>query len=225
MSRFYFEIINNSHRYIITYIFFQIVMSYLLTGSITCFIISFILMAVMYIIHSKVSFLLIPLLIIFYFESVLLNVYLNSHFNPHEIRHINTNFKYSNLSLFLSVVYIVIIFLESNLTRIYYEIHQRIFYLKVLLDLLLLVSYVYNLYAEFKGNYLEFFDKSYYLIFILFTIHYMIIYFIVFSKLNFKIDEKTILSYFPEIKMENNFYNRHTPYFEIKFNKVRLRLS
>jgi hypothetical protein len=222
MSRFYFEIINNSHRYILTYIFFQIIMSYLLTGSITCFIISFIVMAVMYIIHSKVTFLLIPLLIIFYLESVLLNLYLNSHFNPHEIRHINTNFKYSNLSLFLSVVFIVIIFLESELTRIYYEIHQRIFYLKVLLDILLLVSYVYNLYGEFKGNYLEFFDKSYYIIFLLFTIHYLIIYFTLFSKLNFKIDEKTIVSYFPAIKTENNLYNKNTPYFEMKFNKVRL---
>jgi len=223
-SQFHFNIIENSKLYVVALVTSQVIMSYFLTGSIFSFIISVAVLLFFFFIYSKLGFCVIPIMFIYYLEGMLLKVYLPANFSENEISLILLNFKLSNLSLLLSIIFIIIVYYEAELVRIYYLIFRRIFFVKILFDSILIVNYIYSLYNELENKYLESLFKSYKIVLLFYIVHYVIIYIALFVKLNLKIDELTIDSYFPELRMEVINYDKSTPYYEIKINKVILFL-
>ena len=222
-------------------------MCYLLTNSLKSLLISIILILLFKFIQSSIGFFSIPLACICYLEGVIIRLYLNAHYIEQEAANLNFYYKISNFSLILSVVFIIIVYYESELVRIYNLILQRIFYVKIISDFALISSFIYNVYIEsminslsndneksiYNMNYVFLIINSYKIIAMIFLLHYGIIYFSLFAKLNFIIQEQTIDLYFPlYIEEENkndknnknnkNFSisNNKYPYFEVKFTKV-----
>jgi hypothetical protein len=248
-SQFHFEIIKNSKFYFYMIIFIQLPVCYFLYAYYSiaeyeytyitptkAYLLGSFIVGFFSILFNRIGVLSFCLFLIYHLESVLLKLYLNASFTEPEISHIYSNFNYSILSLLCSIFFIISVYTIANdsISKIYFNIYKRIFLIKLLFDLALIISYIYNLYSEFNNDYIAKFNSTYQIIFILFSFHYVMIFLSLWARLNFKIEDKTIESYFdnlsPYIKKEGKDisdgrtanYNKFTPYFELKFYKVKM---
>ena len=137
------------------------------------------------------------------------------------------NFFFVNISMCLSLCFIISIFYmeKDNLSKTYIKIYERIFELKFLFDIWLIIHFIYKLYKKNPQTYYDNFYNTYQIIFLCFIFNYIIVYIIISCKLSIYVTEKDINWYFddlgPYIKKNrlNNpiLYGNYTPYVELKF--------
>lgn len=237
-SQCHFDLIKNPLRYLMAMFSLNFLISLYLTNSFKPFIFTFFILSIFSFIYNRIGYFIFSILFIYYIEELIIKLYLNSTFDAKEVIFIISNFKYSHISLLISILFILYVYSDNKVYTFYYNIYKRIFYLKVLFDCSLIVSYVYNLYEEVDQNYLDSFFKSYRVVFILFGIHYLSIFVALYAKLNFRVDGSTMYAMFgtdeQHIQNSNNFvvneykynqknlFGKNVKFFEIKLNKVGL---
>jgi hypothetical protein len=109
---------------------------------------------------------------------------------------------------------------KDNLSKIYTNIYQRFFQLKVLFDIWLIINFIYRLYKQNQNTFFDNFNNVYQILVLCFILNYILIYFIISLKLTINITEEDINWYFDELRPYikknslNNaiFYGYYTPY-------------
>ena len=107
-------------------------------------------------IYENIGIILYPCLILLSIIIILVKNYMENHFTPEIITLINDNIKYINLSFLLCLVFIISIFIleKKQISNFYIKIYQRIFLIKIIFDLWLMIKYIYSLY---KFNHINYF--------------------------------------------------------------------
>ena len=200
---------------------------------------------------EKISNTFFILLIIFIYENIgiilflslillsiiifLGNNYMESHFSNDIINLFNSNIKYIHLSFLLSLVFIISIFIleKKQISNFYIKIYQRIFLIKIIFDIWLIIKYIYSLYKYNHINYFNIFINTYKLFFSFFVLNYLFVLILVLIKLYIYIKPNDVDYCFEEILIFLNnkklkkevFYGGDSPYFEIKLYKKCKKLS
>jgi hypothetical protein len=141
------------------------------------------------------------------------------------MEHISIYFKFSNLSLLISVIFIVIIYYEGELIRVYNKTYNKMLLLKVLIDIGLVTNFVYSLYDKLNHEYIEIIHHTSSIIFAVLAIHYTLIYLAIYCKVNIKMSHQTFDSMFETLDPSIANKDKNSSYVEIKFYKVNMVLS
>ena len=219
----------------IIFIFVQFIYANILYSSFSDKIlnISFILLLIF--IYENIGTLLYPNLILLSISIILVNKYIESHFDTEIIILIKDNIKYINISFLLSLAFIISIFIleKRQITSFYIKIYQRIFLIKIIFDIWLMIKYIYSLYKYNSINYFDIFIKTYKLFFSFFIFNYVIVLFFVLMKLYIYINPNDIDWSFQEIIVFMNnkklkkevYYGGEANYFEIRLYKKCKKLA
>jgi len=212
-------LIENPQKYIFSLFIFYLFLSYIVTHnfSIILKIIFFFLLSAY--IFQYVGWFLFMFFFINHLKGFLFQKFLIKKMS--EDYNLSVNIFASNFSVLISLIFIIFVYSENQIVRFYYKIYHKIFYLKLLFDIELIFKFIMEIYSQNKEDYLNIFQSSYRIFLLSFAIQYLLIFLSVNLKLNFKLDESTFVSLFGENKKILVEYNRSTPYFEIKLNKVR----
>lgn len=146
-------------------------------------------------------------------------------------RNILNNTFFMTLSTLLSIMFIFALFYieKDNLASTYNLLYQRLFIIKSIFDIWLIVNFIYQLFKQNGQNYFDKFYDIYHVIFLIFVANYVVVFICVFLKLNVYVKESDIDFYFGGMvkyvaKEKENInaalYGSSTPYFEIKFYKI-----
>lgn len=157
--------------------------------------------------------------------------YIEGQFDLVGQRNILNNTFFMTLSALLSIMFIFALFYieKDNLASIYNLLYQRLFIIKSIFDIWLIVNFIYQLFKQNGQNYFDKFYDIYYVIFLIFVANYVVVFICVFLKLNVYVKESDIDFYFGGMvkyvaKEKENInaalYGSSTPYFEIKFYKI-----
>lgn len=186
-------------------------------------------------IYENIGIILYPCLILLSIIIILVKNYMENHFTPEIITLINDNIKYINLSFLLCLVFIISIFIleKKQISNFYIKIYQRIFLIKIIFDLWLMIKYIYSLYKFNHINYFNIFVSTYKLFFFIFILNYIIVFLFVIIKLYININPDDVDNSFEEIiifiknkKLKKEvFYGGDSPYFEIKLYKKCKKLA
>ena len=186
-------------------------------------------------IYENIGILLYPNLILLSIIIISVNNYMENNFNIEIISLIKNNIKYINISFLLSLVFIISIFIleKKQISNIYIKIYQRIFLIKIIFDLWLMIKYIYSLYKYNSINYFNIFIKTYKLFFSFFILNYIIVLIFVLIKLYIYINPNDVDYSFEEIiifmnnKQSKNevFYGGDSPFVEIKLYKKCKKLT
>ncbi len=168
----------------------------------------------------RVGNMVILIMTLYYIEDMVLDSYIRKHYSETVLKHISIIFNFSNISLLLSLIFIFMIYNEREYTKIYSKLNQKIFSLKIVLDMYLIFNYIYNLYYEFNDQYLKYINNTSHIVLVVLVLHYMIIFMSLFAKANFKLDKVTYDSIFKSLDDTRKVTGKDTPYYEIKFLKV-----
>ena len=181
-------------------------------------------------IYENIGILLYGNLILLSFIILLVDYYIKSNFTDDITFLIKNNFKYINISFLLSIVFIISIFIleKKRISNFYIKLYYRIFVIKIIFDLWLMLKYIYSLYKFNPSSYFNIFLQSYKLFFSFFLINYFLIFLFILTKLYIYINPKDIDNSFDEIilfldkkKLDKEvFYGDKAPYLEIKFYKT-----
>ena len=181
-------------------------------------------------IYENIGILLYGNLILLSFIILLVDYYIKSNFTDDITFLIKNNFKYINISFLLSIVFIISIFIleKKRISNFYIKLYYRIFLIKIIFDLWLMLKYIYSLYKFNPSSYFNIFLQSYKLFFSFFLINYFLIFLFILTKLYIYINPKDIDNSFDEIilfldkkKLDKEvFYGDKAPYLEIKFYKT-----
>ena len=158
------------------------------------------------------------------------NYFIEKQFEKDIIILIKNNLIYINISFFLTLIFIVTIFLleKKQITNFYIQIYQRIFIIKIIFDIWLIIKYIYSIYKYNPLNYLDIFLKTYKFFFISFLLNHCIILISVLVKIYIHVNPEDVEYYFEDIinflnnKKENGevFYGGNAPYVEIRLYKI-----
>ena len=186
-------------------------------------------------IYENIGILLFINLILLSLIIILVNNYIENNFSSEIIILIQSNIKYIKISFLLSLVFIISIFIleKKQISNFYIKIYQRIFLIKIIFDLWLMIKYIYSLYKYNPINYFNIFISTYQLFFSIFILNYIIVLIFVLIKLYLYINPNDIDGCFEEILIfiENKklkkevFYGGDSPYFEIKIYKKCKKLT
>ena len=195
--------------------------------------------------YQKLINILIIGLIIFLYESIgfllfinmiflsiilyIANYIIEKNFSNDIIMLIKSNLVYLNISFLLALIFIITIFFleKKQISNFYILIYQRIFLIKIIFDVWLIIKYIYSLYKYNPLNYFEIFLNTYKFFFLSFLLNYFIILIAVLIKIYIYINPKDVEYYFEDIiQFLNNkkvkgevFYGGSAPYIEIKLYK------
>ena len=186
-------------------------------------------------IYENIGILLFINLILLSLIIMFVNNYIENNFSSEIIILIRNNIKYINISFLLSLVFIISIFIleKKQISNFYIKIYQRIFLIKIIFDLWLMIKYIYSLYKYNQINYFNIFITTYQLFFSIFILNYIIVLIFVLIKLYLYINPDDVDSCFGDIliflenkKLKNEvFYGGDSPYFEIKLYKKCKKLT
>ena len=137
------------------------------------------------------------------------------------------NFFFVCISMVLSLVFIISVYYmeKDKLSKTYTKIYERVFILKMLFDIWLIINFIYRLYKNNPQTYYDNFYKIYRLLFLCFIFNYVVVYFLISLKLNLYVTEEDVNYYFEDLApyisktRANNpiLYGNYTPYIELKF--------
>ena len=194
---------------------------------------------------QKILIIFILLLIIFLFEKVgflviinmlIISIIINGakyilekNFTNDIILLIKENIIYVNISFLLTLIFIITIFLleKKQISNFYILIYQRIFLIKFIFDIWLIIKYIFSLYKYDPLNYFDIYLLTYKFFFLSFLMNYFIVLLAVLIKLYIYVNPKDVEFYFEDIiiflKNKNQkgevFYGGDAPYVEIKIYK------
>ena len=220
LSKFHYNHIKNPLLRVLILILIQYPISIYISNSYIKFWFYLIIGLIFLFLYVKIGYLITLLLIFYYIEDFCLFNYMNTNFDTKIIIHLNYYFNFSNLSLLISILFLFIIYYEGEMIKVYNKIYLKIFCFKIILDIFLILNFVYNIYEEYKNEFFINIYETIHIIYILLTIHYMIILLGIFLKLNFRIDTTTYDSLFKHLYEIEKIKGNQIPYFEIKFLKV-----
>jgi hypothetical protein len=219
-SQFYYSLINKPLLIVFGLIFIQYPLSVYLTGTYTYYFTVLFLISLMAICYSKIGYLSFLMLVFYYFEDLVISYYLKSRFDSVIMENISIYFKFSNLSLLVSVIFIIIIYNEGQVIKLYNKIYNKMLLLKVLMDVGLVTNFVYGLYDQLNHEYIEVIHHTSNIIFTILAIHYILIYLAIYLKVNLKISHQTFDSMFGDLNILIASKDKNSSYIEIKFYKV-----
>ena len=176
-----------------------------------------------------INLLLLSIIIFF------VNNYIENNYTTEIIALTQRNMKFINISFLLSLVFIISIFIleKRQISNFYIKIYQRIFLIKIIFDIWLIIKYIYNIYKYNSMNYFNIFMKTYQLFFSLLILNYIIVLIFILIKLFIYINPNNIDYCFREINIFLNnkksknevFYGGDSSYFEIKLYKKCKKLT
>ena len=221
------NIINNAKLILFLLIIIQVIIIAFLSKHLFIFLYIFFIIILFWTLNETIgNFIYIFLLLIYCVKRIGI-YYIEEKYNANFQNILYYNFFYIYISLLFSLVFIISIFYmeKDNLSKIYTNIYQRFFQLKVLFDIWFIINFIYRLYKQNQNTFYDNFNNVYQILFLCFIFNYILIYFIISLKLTINITEEDINWYFddlrPYIKKNslNNaiFYGYYTPYIEIKF--------
>ena len=160
--------------------------------------------------------------------------YIENNYNEEIAALINENIIYINISFYLMLVFIILVFFleKMHIANYYIMLYQRIFLVKVIFDIWLIIKYVYTLYKHDPIQYFDNFVLSYKFILIAFIINYFILLLALLMKLKLYVKQSDVDYYFEDIviylknKKEQDvlYLGGSAPYFEIKLYKSMSRI-
>jgi hypothetical protein len=117
---------------------------------------------------------------------------------------------------------------KRQISNFYIQIYQRIFLIKIIFDIWLIIKYIYSIYKFNPLNYFDIFLKTYKFLFISFLLNYFIILISVLTKLYIHVSPTDVEYYFEDIinflnnkkEAEEVFYGGNAPYVEIRLYKT-----
>jgi hypothetical protein len=161
------------------------------------------------------------LIILYYLEDLALSYYIQSKYDKIVIDHINIYFKFSSLSLLISIIFVLFVFYESEFLKVYNQLYRNLLALKILFDIGLIINFVYSVYDQLNHDYIEVLHHTYYVVFGIMALHYVIIYLAIYCKQEIRMSNQTYESMFGSLgeMVENKDMN--SSYIEIRFYKVK----
>ena len=208
-------------------IFLQLIIIYYLSKNFVIFCYVCIIVIIFWILNETIGNLIYIFLLLIYILKYLGTYYIDENYDTNFQNIFYYNFFFVNISMCLSLCFIISIFYmeKDNLNKTYTKIYERIFQLKILFDIWLIINFIYRLYKNNPQSYYDNFYNTYQILFLCFIFNYIIVYIIIASKLSIYVSEKDINWYFddlgPYIKKNrlNNpiLYGNYTPYVELKF--------
>ena len=216
-------------------IFVQIIFINILYVTISERILNILFILLIIFIYENIGILLFINLILLSLIIILVNNYIENNFTSEIIILIQNNIKYINISFLLSLAFIISIFIleKKQISNFYIKIYQRIFLIKIIFDLWLMIKYIYSLYKYNPINYFNIFINTYQLFFSIFILNYIIVLIFVIIKLYVYINPDEVDSCFRDIlifidnkKLKNEvYYGGDSPYVEIKLYKKCKKLT
>ena len=217
------------------FIIIQIIAINILNDSFSDKILNILFILLLIFIYENIGILLFLNLILLSLIIILVNNYMENNFSVEIIELVKNNIKYINISFLLSLVFIISIFIleKKQISNFYIKIYQRIFLIKIIFDLWLMIKYIYSLYKYNPINYFNIFTKTYKLFFSFFILNYILVLIFVLIKLYIYINPNDIDRSFQEIiifindkKLKNEiFYGGDSPFFEIQLYKKCKKLT
>ena len=211
------------------FIIFQLFAINILYDSFNNIIVNAFLIILLIFIYENIGYLLYINLIILSIIIFFVNNYIENNYTTEIIALIQSNMKFINISFLLSLVFIISIFIleKKQISNFYIKIYQRIFLIKIIFDIWLMIKYIYGLYKYNSMNYFNTFIKTYQLFFSFLILNYIIVLIFILIKLYIYINPYNIDYCFQEINVFLNnkkskkevFYGGDSPYFEIKLYK------
>jgi hypothetical protein len=142
---------------------------------------------------------------------------------------IRSNLIYINISFLLSLLFIITIFFleKKQISNYYILIYQRIFLIKIIFDIWLIIKYIYSLYKYNPLKYFDIFLQTYKFFFLSFLVNYLIVLLAVLIKIYICVNPEDVDYYFEDIIIYLNnrklkgevYYGGSAPYVEIKLYK------
>ena len=219
----------------IVLIFVQIIFINILYETISERILNILFILLIIFIYENIGILLFINLILLSLIIIFVNNYIDNNFTSEIIILIQNNIKYINISFLLSLAFIISIFIleKKQISNFYIKIYQRIFLIKIIFDLWLMIKYIYSLYKYNPINYFNIFINTYQLFFSIFILNYIIVLIFVIIKLYVYINPDEVDSCFRDIlifidnkKIKNEvYYGGDSPYVEIKLYKKCKKLT
>ena len=219
--------INNAKLILFLLIIIQVIIIAFLSKHLFIFLYIFFIIILFWTLNETIGNFIYIFLLLIYCVKRIGKYYIKEKYNSNFQNILYYNFFYIYISFLFSLVFIISIFYmeKDNLSKIYTNIYQRFFQLKVLFDIWFIINFIYRLYKQNQNKFYDNFNKVYQILFLCFIFNYILIYFIISLKLTINITEEDINWYFddlrPYIKKNrlNNaiFYGYYTPYIEIKF--------
>ena len=211
------------------FVFFQIFFTGFFSCSFLQKLLNIIIIGVIIFLYENVGFLLFINMILMSLIIYGVNYIIEKNFNSEIILLIKSNLIYMKISFFLTLIFIVTIFLleKKQISNFYIQIYQRIFLIKIIFDVWLIIKYIYSLYKYNPLNYFNIFLITYKFFFLSFLLNYFIVLLAVLIKLYIYVNPKDVEYYFEDIitflnnkKVEGEvFYGGTAPYVEIRLFK------
>ena len=143
------------------------------------------------------------------------------------------NFFFVCISMILSLIFIISVFYmeKDKLSKTYTKIYERVFILKILFDIWLIINFIFRLYKNNPQTYYDNFYNIYSLLFLCFIFNYIIVYIVISLKLNIYVTEEDVNYYFEDLapyisKTRTNnpiLYGNYSPYVELKFYRGMIK--
>ena len=120
---------------------------------------------------------------------------------------------------------------KDKLSKTYTKIYERVFILKILFDIWLIINFIFRLYKNNPQTYYDNFYNIYSLLFLCFIFNYIIVYIVISLKLNIYVTEEDVNYYFEDLapyisKTRTNnpiLYGNYSPYVELKFYRGMIK--
>lgn len=232
-SQFYFDTIKHSKLILVLLILTHLSITFFIleNRNISSLVISSFIALFFIFTYENFGTLTFVFLLIIYFIKKMFLAYIEGKFDLVGQRNILNNTFFMTLSTLLSIMFIFALFYieKDNLASTYNLLYQRLFIIKSIFDIWLIVNFIYQLFKQNGQNYFDKFYDIYHVIFLIFVANYVIVFICVFLKLNVYVKESDIDFYFGGMvkyvaKEKENInaalYGSSTPYFEIKFYKI-----
>ena len=179
--------------------------------------------------YESIGFLLYINMIFMSIIIYIANYIIEKNFTNEIIILIKSNLIYINISFLLSLLFIITIFFleKKQISNYYILIYQRIFLIKIIFDVWLIIKYIYSLYKYNPLKYFDIFLQTYKFFFLSFLLNYFFVLVAVLIKLYIYINPEDVDYYFEDIIIFLNnkkikgevYYGGSAPYVEIKLYK------
>lgn len=226
LSQYHYSIITQAKTILFLCLGIQIAIAWIvLSKSITATIFGFGFIIVFHFLYKQFGNITFSIGICYYIYRKLFNWVIENYYNSQDILLLNSNYAYIAISFILSFTFIgIVYYIEyDTIAKTYKSLYERIFIIKVLFDLWLIVNFIYSLYKNNHLNYFHTFYRLYPVVFCHFGFGYICVFLAIYFKLNIVVDKGDVEFYFdylePYLNKDNPNYTYQTPYIELKFYK------
>jgi hypothetical protein len=155
----------------------QLVLINLFDCSFSQKILNILIIGLIIFLYENIGFLLFINMILMSLVIYVANHIIKKYFSTEIIMLIKKNLIYINISFLLTLIFIITIFMleKKQITNFYTLIYQRIFLIKLIFDIWLIVKYIYSLYKYDPLNYFNIYLDTYKFFFLSFLINYFIV--------------------------------------------------